>query len=169
MQQFDELSAPQFFTSLPDGSRIRKDDARMDACGTVDELNSHIGLLAAQVPVDLADELHIIQRRLFAIGSHLVGVEKVKGYPGGVEIEHLKSRIVEMQGVIGKFNGFLLPGGCISASQAHVCRTVCRRAERCAVRLNSYPDVLYLNKLSTYFFFLSLYLNYFNGFNEIKV
>ena len=165
----DEKSAPKMYTSLPDGSRVRKDDFRIEACGTVDELNSHIGLLASYVPVDMAEELHTVQRFLFAIGAHLAGVDPVKGFPGPDDIAALQLRIQSMQSVVGKFNGFILPCGSTAAAQSHVCRTVCRRAERCAVRLNSYPDVLYLNKLSSFFFFLSTYLNYFKGIDEIKL
>lgn len=168
-KNMDEQSTPKMFTSLPDGTRVRKDDLRFDACGTVDELNSHIGLLSAELPVDLAQELHGIQRKLFAIGAHLVGVDKVDGYPDQTDIDFLQKRCLEMQKISGKINCFVLPGGCHSAAHSHVCRTVCRRAERCAVRLESYSDVLYLNKLSTYFFFLSLYLNYFKGIDEIKL
>lgn len=163
------LSMPQMFTSLPDGSRVRKDDQRIEACGTVDELNSHIGLLAAEVPFDMANELHDIQRVLFAVGSHLVGVCHPQGMPGDNQIAYLQKRISEMQETCGRFTGFVLPGGCHSAALSHVCRTVCRRAERHAVRLNNYADVLYLNRLSTYFFYLSKYLNYFHGIDEIKV
>ena len=167
--QLDEDHVPQMFTSLPDGSKVRKDDLRMEACGTVDELNSFIGLLAADSPLHISEELHHIQRKLFAIGAHLVGVATPKGYPGDEDIQQMKARIAEFQQVCGKFHSFVLPGGCRAAALSHVCRTVCRRAERCAVSLNSYSDVLYLNRLSTYFFYLSTYFNNFNGNEEIKV
>ena len=166
---FDIISTPQMYTSLPNGERIRKDDLRMEACGTVDELNSYIGLLVAESPHQVIDELHEIQRKLFAIGAHLVGIDSPEGYPGESDIMQLKERIASFQSSCGKFHGFILPGGCRAAALSHVCRTVCRRAERCAVSLNSYSDVLYLNRLSTYFFYLSAYFNNFNGNDEIKV
>ena len=62
-------------TSLPNGGRIRKDDLRLDACGTIDELNSYLGLLATQVPVELIAELQLIQKKLFAVGAVVMGVE----------------------------------------------------------------------------------------------
>ena len=165
----DEMSAPQMFTSLPDGTRVRKDDLRIEACGAVDELNSQIGLLVTDAPEELKSDLYSIQRSLFAVGAHLVGVEHVQDFPGTEAIQCLQERILFFQKKSDKFRGFILPGGSRVAAQSHICRTVCRRAERSAVRLNSYPDVLYLNKLSGYFFFLSIYLNKIMNIDEIKV
>ena len=158
----------QVMTSLPDGTRVRKDDLRMDACGTIDELNSYVGLLVTEVPIDLVQELQHIQRQLFGVGAKLVGVEQPENFPDEPAVHFLLERVESINQRCGTVNYFILPGGCRAASISHICRTVCRRAERAAVAIDQNDVVPFLNRLSTYFFALSRYLNFFYDFREIK-
>lgn len=156
-------------TDLADGTRVMKDDLRMDICGTLDELSSHIGLLLVDCPAALTAELQYVQRKLFAIGAYVAGARDLPGLPTSEDVQVLKRRIAEWGHSCGAFDGFILPGGCRAAAQSHVCRTVCRRAERCVVTLRIGVVLPYLNRLSTYFFYLSKYLNKISGVEEIKI
>lgn len=152
-------------TRRADGSTVPKDDASIEAYGTIDELNSHIGLLATQLPADWRSELLDIQRHLFAIGAYLAGVPSPDYFPTAADVAHLEALMDAMP----PFSGFVLPGGSPAAAQAHVCRTVCRRAER-RVLTAKYPNALpYLNRLSDYFFCLSRKTNLFREIDENKL
>lgn len=156
-------------TDLADGRRVMKDDLHMETCGTLDELSSHIGLLLTDCPAELTAELHDVQRKLFVIGAYVAGVRAIPGLPTPADVQVLKRRIAEWGQYCGAFDGFILPGGCRTAAQSHVCRTVCRRAERCAVALRAGAILPYLNRLSSYFYYLSKYLNKKSGVEEIKI
>ena len=156
-------------TSLPDGTKVRKDDLRVDACGTIDELNSYLGLLITEVPVDLIDELQTIQMKLFAVGAVVMGVQQGCHAPGDEDIALLKSRIADFKEKSGAPNTFVLPGGCSTSALAHVCRTICRRAERQIVAAEQYDMVPFMNRLSTYLFYLARYLNLFYRIKEIYI
>ncbi|MES2628071.1 MAG: cob(I)yrinic acid a,c-diamide adenosyltransferase [Bacteroidota bacterium] len=152
-------------TSLIGGVRVPKDSLRIDAYGTVDELNSFIGLLRDQgIDAHSTDLLIEIQDRLFTLGSLLA--EK----PGGSkmelpqikneDVELLEREIDKMDEVLPPMKSFVLPGGHPAVSVAHVCRTVCRRAERLCVSLDreeGLDEIMprYLNRLSDYLFVLS--------------
>ncbi|MBQ9288292.1 MAG: cob(I)yrinic acid a,c-diamide adenosyltransferase [Bacteroidaceae bacterium] len=171
-------------TSLVGGERVPKTHVRVESYGTVDELNSQIGLLSAYVdemlPVDDPDTqlLEMIQNHLFVIGSYLATnqekrelKEKAILTPGALET--LEKAIDRIQETLPPFRAFLLPGGGIAASQAHVCRTVCRRAERIILRLNQEVEVdmlvkKYINRLSDYLFILARRLNIVAGKEEKK-
>ncbi|MEZ4937392.1 MAG: cob(I)yrinic acid a,c-diamide adenosyltransferase [Crocinitomicaceae bacterium] len=152
-------------TSLIGGVRVKKHEIRIEAYGTVDELNSHIGLLRDQIGLEqYVNQLIEIQDRLFTMGSHLAcHPEKSK-----MELPEFKKEDVEtleewidtMDTQLPEMRSFILPGGHPSVSICHITRCVCRRAERICVLLaqnEPTPEVLiqYLNRLSDYFFVLS--------------
>lgn len=151
-------------TALFGGKRVSKDDIRIEAYGTVDELNAHLGMLRDQeVNRKRADELISIQDRLFVTGSILAtvpGNDKVK-IPKLTEtdVELLERSIDGMEKTLEPLRFFVLPGGHVSISYGHIARTVCRRAERLVVALNKAEPVeplviKYLNRLSDYLFVL---------------
>lgn len=151
-------------TSLLGGMRVPKSNLRIDAYGTVDELNSYIGLLRDQaVNEKRTDFLKEIQDRLFTLGADLAtvpGKDKVKKPDLHTEdIEVLELEMDQMQGLLPPLTAFILPGGHQSVSFCHLARTVCRRAERITVELNTIEPVSdlviqYLNRLSDYLFVL---------------
>ncbi|PIK20149.1 cob(I)yrinic acid a,c-diamide adenosyltransferase [Prevotella intermedia] len=157
-------------TSLIGGTRVKKSDIRIESYGTVDELNSFIGLLATYVDErETADLLAEIQNVLFNVGCNLAMGESFKkeikeSVVADALIEHVENAIDRMQAAIPELKSFVIPGGSRSASTAHVCRTVCRRAERLIIALDENSEVdrnlmAYVNRLSDYFFVLSRYLN----------
>ncbi len=156
-------------TSLYGGKRLSKAHIRIEAYGTVDELNSHIGLLRVQpamADLKAKDTLKNVQMRLFSIGSSLASDPERKPLPPDIrdeDITELETAIDEMQAELPALKHFILPGGNQAAAIAHVCRTVCRRAERRIVALNDEAEVEseiigYINRLSDYFFVVSRYL-----------
>jgi len=157
--------------------RVPKDSPRVIANGTVDELNSQIGLaLAAGLVERLAGELTRIQNELFDLGSDLAFVQedKVARPVPGLEERHvrmLEALIDELNAVVGPLTNFLLPGGTVGAAQLHVARTVCRRAERETLTLKRAepigPWVLpYLNRLSDALFVMARFENHERGVAE---
>lgn len=150
-------------TSLFGGKRVLKSDLRIDTYGTVDELNSWIGVLRDQSVNQNRSALIEIQDRLFTIGSILAtepGNTKVK-IPALTEtdISFLEKEIDTMDSVLPPMRFFVLPGGHQAVSFGHVTRTVCRRAERLVIALNQVDPIndlviKYLNRLSDYLFVL---------------
>lgn len=151
-------------TALFGGKRVSKADLRIETYGTVDELNSWIGVLRDQeVNAKRGEELIEIQDRLFTIGSILAtepGNTKVK-IPAltDADIAFLEQRIDAMDSALEPMRLFVLPGGAQAVSFGHVCRTVCRRAERLVISLDQSEPVdsqviIYLNRLSDYLFML---------------
>lgn len=151
-------------TALLGGTRVPKSDIRIEAYGTVDELNSYVGLLRDQkVNSDRKDLLKIIQDRLFTVGAELAtapGKDNVKK-PDLLDsdIALLESEMDQMDKELSALTSFILPGGHPSVSFAHLARCVCRRAERIVVALNNEESVdpiivRYLNRLSDFFFVL---------------
>ncbi|GAB3224873.1 cob(I)yrinic acid a,c-diamide adenosyltransferase [Algoriphagus aestuariicola] len=151
-------------TALLGGKRVPKSDLRIDAYGTIDELNSYLGLLRDQkVNANRAVFLKEIQDRLFTIGADLAtvpGKDKVKKPDLHAEdIEALEDEMDLMEAQLPMLNSFILPGGHQSVSFCHIARTVCRRGERIVVELSSIETVSelviqYLNRLSDYLFVL---------------
>ena len=152
-------------TSLLGGTRVGKDHIKIEAYGTVDELNSFIGVLISnKISSEISDFLGRLQPDLFTLGSHLAAdQEKLR-----MKLPHLPAeRIIEMEEFIDLLNNrlsplksFVLPSGNEAASMAHVCRCVCRRAERHAVGLAKLeeinPDIItYLNRLSDLLFVIA--------------
>lgn len=154
----------QGITSLLGGVRVPKSDLRIDAYGTIDELNSYLGLLRDQeVNRNRADFLKEIQDRLFTIGADLAtvpGKDKVKKPDLHKEdVELLEQEMDIMDAQLPMLTAFILPGGHQSVSFCHAARTVCRRSERIVVELASLEPVSdlviqYLNRLSDYLFVL---------------
>ncbi len=150
-------------TSLVGGKRVLKTHIRLDAYGTVDELNSFIGLLLEEIDnTHTRDVLFKIQSSLFSVGCSLATDEDKEEVCSVEEaqIRLLESEIDRMDSLLPKLNNFILPGGCKSTALAHVCRTICRRAERNIYRIPEYADsgnllLIYINRLSDYFFILA--------------
>jgi cob(I)alamin adenosyltransferase len=162
-------------TSLVSGKRVPKDCARLESYGTIDELNTQVGLLLTYVsePVD-RETLIGIQNNLFVIGAQLA--TEAPQVPSviitSVDVTKLEQSIDAASEGLPKWRGFTLPGGCRPAALAHVCRTICRRAERRILALNSSEEVApellaYVNRLSDYFYILALRLNFLQGTEEI--
>jgi cob(I)alamin adenosyltransferase len=148
-------------TSLFGGTRVAKNDARIEAYGTVDELNSFIGLARALWPSSPIDgELDRVQSDLFDIGAHLAapGTDRFPG-PEETRIESLERGIDAMTSELPPLTTFILPGGSPPAAQLHVARTVCRRAERLVVALGDERTIRYLNRLSDYLFTAARFAN----------
>ncbi len=150
-------------TSILGQQNVDKDDLRIIAYGTVDELNSFIGLLSCQTDdSSLVDELRSIQNTLFTVGSELASMpdvfDKLKLQAVGEdEVVMLESWIDAQTALLPALKSFVLPGGSTANSTAHVARTVCRRAERSCVTLSKAieirPEIItYLNRLSDYLF-----------------
>ena len=164
-------------TGLFGGARLPKHHIRIEAYGTVDELNSVIGWLMTFVQdTDTRSLLLIIQSRLFTVGSNLAsdpGKDMITPDLVEEDITMLEKSIDSMQAVLPELKHFILPGGSQSVSAAHLARTVCRRAERKCVEL-AYEStveaiiILYLNRLSDYFFVLARWLGQAEGVEEIK-
>ena len=151
-------------TSLFSGGRVLKSDLRIKAYGSVDELNSFIGLLiACEINHNFKEILINIQHKLYNLGSLLA----VKGKPKyelpkikEKDIQFLETEIDKISTELPPLKNFILPGGNMQVAQCHVCRTICRRAERELVELSQTEEidfllVKYLNRLSDYLFALS--------------
>lgn len=165
-------------TGLIGGTRVLKNDVRIEAYGTVDELNSFIGLLASYENLSTEKEfLQKIQHRLFAIGSHLAtDLSKVSLDVASIikdsDISDIEIEIDRLNEKLPELMAFILPGGSTEGGICHVCRTVSRRAERRILDL--YEDysvdkqiVMYVNRLSDYFFVLSRFITIKKGCEEI--
>ena len=152
-------------TSLFGGSRISKHDIRIEAYGSVDEVNSHIGLIRDLLNnKELKDSLKRIQSFLFVIGASLATDPTKKNMKTPnlekSEIEYLELLIDKYETELPEMKSFILPGGTINSSQCHIARTICRRAERAATNLSSVSTInpialSYLNRLSDYLFVLA--------------
>ena len=157
-------------TSLFGGARVPKNDPRIDAYGTIDELNSHLGVVLA---MDADDQLLAVQRDLFEIGAHLAspGTSRFAGVEAS-RIEALERGIDAMESELAPLRSFILPGGAPAAAQLHVARTVCRRAERLVVALHdddpaTQSSIAYLNRLSDYLFVAARYANHKRGVEDV--
>ena len=166
-------------TSLIGGTRVSKNHIRIESYGTVDELNSHLGVVN-----DLADNNQIsdwlreIQDRLFTLGAELATTPekeiKMK-LPDlhDTDVEWLELRIDQMNEVLPEMRSFILAGGNLASSSCHVARCVCRRAERLCVGLaesgDEVPELIirYLNRLSDFLFVLARYIGHLAGAPEI--
>lgn len=152
-------------TGLLGGQRVQKDDARIQAYGTVDELNSHLGMLRDLAPSRNAEIIRL-QEHLFIIGSRLASASEQDAdrfhvpHIGEADILALEQAMDLMDERLPGMRNFILPGGHPAVSQAHICRTVCRRAERLIVPLvgsGEVPEVIvrYMNRLSDLLFVLA--------------
>jgi cob(I)alamin adenosyltransferase len=163
-------------TGLIGGTRVSKGDVRIEAYGTVDELNSYIGLLSTlDIDPRYVAQLQEIQDRLLTIGSHLAAdPEKSKmQLPDLTEedVAKLEHWMDVMDDTLPALTAFILPGGHPTSAHAHVARCICRRAERMTVTLDELEGVealvlTYLNRLSDYLFVLARKLSHDKGVNE---
>ncbi len=159
-------------TGLGDGSRVDKDHLRIAALGDVDELNSFIGLLATEeLPEEVRGDLSDIQHDLFDLGGELA----IPGYSmiADKQVARLDARLARYNADLPRLAEFILPGGSRAASVAHVCRTVCRRAERALVALGKQDKIndgprQYLNRLSDLMFVLARVLNRHAGGTDVQ-
>lgn len=166
-------------TSLIGGTKVSKSHLRIEAYGTVDELNSHIGLCR-----DLIGEgqhavvLREVQDRLFTMGSNLAqdpGRTTKMQIPDLVseDVHFLEKEIDRMTEALPEMKNFILPGGHAVSAQVHIARCICRRAERCCVKLHSeeapVPSIIlqYLNRLSDYLFTLARMVAFEAGAEEV--
>lgn len=169
-------------TALVSGNRLPKDHTRIEAYGTIDELNSAIGLLAArQLPADelLRPMLLRIQNRLFDLGAYLATDPDAlrpgafaPAPPSQSDIEQLESDIDTIDSQLPTMRSFVLPGGTPAAAQAHVARTIARRAERRIIALTRRASVApaaicYVNRLSDLLFAIARFCNVASGNDEI--
>ncbi len=165
-------------TSLIGGKRVPKYDDRVEAYGTVDELSAVIGVLndLEGVSDSIRETLSVIQNKLFNLESHFAldrESEVSKMIPQLLEedVRFLECHIDSMNAELPELKAFVIPGGNMKASVSHVCRTVCRRAERQGWRLASHEevdpiDLRFLNRLSDYFFVLARYFDYLENRTE---
>ena len=158
-------------TSLASGARVPKTDVRIEAYGTVDELNSWIGLLRAGVQgsdpwmEDVHNQLEWIQNRLFNLGAALS--EAPGKWIGETDVTQLEQWIDAMQTVVPKQHAFVLPAGGEAVCRCHICRTICRRAERKMIASETpKTELKCINRLSDYLFVLSRYLAFKNDEKE---
>lgn len=171
-------------TSLFGGTKVSKNHIRIDAYGTVDELNSAIGLIRSSEIMNVYDlQLIQIQKNLFHLGAELAtpaeklylanGKSRLPKILQEDDILELEKWIDEMEEELEPLMHFILPGGNLASSHAHLCRCICRRAERITVSLKEVEDIReevlkYLNRLSDYLFVLARKLAHDAGHEEIK-
>lgn len=165
-------------TSLVGGTRVAKNSARLEAYGTIDELNSHIGVVIAvgrEGSKPLLKLLNKIQHRLFNIGGYLAS-DGVYTLPCGVDerdIDEMEGFIDRLDNMLPRINQFILPGGSIASAHTQVARTVCRRAERRVLEMRAQGDqvdslvIRYINRLSDLLFVVARYYNKISGVDEI--
>lgn len=166
-------------TSLYGGTRVSKASARVESYGTIDELNSFIGFAKAELTDEgILHQLKKIQFDLFTVGSESAtptdkltlanGKSRLSLMISETEIEELEQWMDEFEAALEPLQYFILPGGGKGATSLHICRTVCRRAERSLVFLNEHEEVRpelikYLNRLSDYLFLLARYVSKIQG------
>jgi cob(I)alamin adenosyltransferase len=171
-------------TSLFGGGRVQKSNPRVAAYGEVDELNSFVGVLLTHLGdksgtphyAAMTETRHLLQamqNRLFDLGAELaVGDEKflakLARRIAAPDITALESAIDRMQAHLKPLTNFILPGGSAASAQAHICRSVSRRAERAMIAAGIHEPLLlaYINRVSDYFFVLARYLNHLNAIAE---
>ena len=172
-------------TALFGGTRVPKHHIRIESYGTVDELNSHIGLIRDQEINQLYKEVLIeVQDRLFTVGAILATPPEKETLKNGEkrlqnlgiqesDIEYLENQIDAMEESLPQMTHFVLPGGHTTVSYCHIARSVCRRAERLAVHLNDIEPtdelvIKYLNRLSDYLFVLARKLSFDLNADEVQ-
>jgi cob(I)alamin adenosyltransferase len=166
-------------TSLYCGGRVKKTHPRMVVCGTLDEMNSHLGVAVSSAPSqEIGNALKILQSLIFELGSDIAAA-LIKGQMGGeariseIHIQLLESEIDRMTTHLPPLRAFILPGGSLSATQIHVARSVCRRAERELILAADSEEIsefsrIFLNRLSDYLFTLARYENFLSGHSETE-
>lgn len=167
-------------TSLVGGERVSKTDVRLEAYGTVDELNAHLGVLISLMDdAEFVKLLRNVQHCLFSVGAFLATNQENKMFPDSSVLTaeavlQLEEAIDKTDSSLPSLKAFVLPGGCLAASYCHVCRTVCRRAERRILALEEQVGIVvdetikrFVNRLSDFLFVLSRKLNQMGDEKEI--
>jgi cob(I)alamin adenosyltransferase len=152
-------------TSLVGGQRVPKTHLRIEAYGTIDELNAFVGVLITEIKDPATEKiLRFIQERLFTVGAYLATDSEQSAFKGesiaADDILYLENAIDLTDEGLPRLHTFVIPGGCPSAAHAHVCRTVCRRAERAVLRLAEKERVderifAFINRISDLLFVIS--------------
>ena len=163
-------------TSLYDGTRVDKDSIRVESYGTIDELNSYIGLCMHYINEDEKKVLFNIQRDLFYIGSELAtknteklnkvvtdnDIKNLENIPSNFKIENLENIIDKYMGEAKGIDSFIIPGTSLASAHLHIARTICRRAERIIISLSKIEEVnpmliKYINRLSDALYAIARY------------
>lgn len=164
-------------TGLVGGSRVTKNSARINAIGTVDELNSAIGLCRVEVGTSsLAEPLGRVQHALFRLGAELATPQGARGKTAEVrdgDIAELEDSIDQQTALLPPLQAFILPGGCRLAAELHHARSVCRRTERIVLDFHEQEPVrtqvlVFLNRLSDWLFVSARTANQESGVNDIE-
>ncbi len=164
-------------TALFGGRRVGKDSARIDAYGTIDELNAFLGAAHVTAPREIAELIASLQNELFVLGADLATPLDTKNADvARIEERHvsvMEKRIDEIEERLDPIRFFILPGGGETAARLHVCRTVARRAERCIVHLSTLEeinelDLRFINRLSDFLFVLARFANRFEDREDIR-
>ncbi|MBO4315888.1 MAG: cob(I)yrinic acid a,c-diamide adenosyltransferase [Prevotella sp.] len=155
-------------THLVDGMKVDKDDIRIEVIGELDELNSHLGLLASNLNNSHENEVvEELQQTIFLISGNISNQHiSLDSY-----VTFIEKEIDNIQSILSSQNAFLLPGGHAAAAQAHVCRCVCRRVERRVYTLSKNCPIndgvlKYLNRMSDFLYVLARKINFENGIHE---
>ena len=162
-------------TGLFGGPRVRKDALRVEAYGDVDELNSALGVAREELPPgDLRSLVDALQSELFTIGAELATPDKSKNVPrvAPAQVDRMEREIDRLETELPEMRNFILPGGSRAGAALHLCRTICRRAERKVVQLSAHEEVsaealAYLNRLSDLLFVMARAANLRAGGQEI--
>lgn len=165
-------------TALIGGTRVKKHNQRLNAYGTVDELNSFIGMIRSyNIDAHTQETIIAIQNELFVIGAYLATDTSVSDLRSKLncdekKIEFLELEMDQMEANLPPLSNFVLPGGHPVVAYCHICRTICRRTERIVSELAEGMEIdnwvlRYLNRLSDYFFVLSRYMTNFYQVKEI--
>lgn len=164
-------------TSLVGGTRVPKNDPRLEAYGTIDELNSYIGVVisSAGVPPEVKETLTWVQNRLFNLGAYLATEPDSEWKPTTLtdaDISRMELEIDRIDSMLPRHNRFILPGGHEAAARTHVARTIARRSERQMITLSQSAEVSpecmrFINRLSDYLFVVARYINVINDIQEI--
>ncbi|MBT8379271.1 MAG: cob(I)yrinic acid a,c-diamide adenosyltransferase [Ignavibacteria bacterium] len=166
-------------TGLFGGERVSKNSPRLNAYGTIDELNAYIGLAVTEIKDEkVKEDLLKIQNHLFTVGTDLATPDNEKTIKLKVDrtpspfYENIENLIDSYEAKLDELKNFILPGGSKSSAMLHVCRTICRRAEREVVALNSEVKIennilIFLNRLSDLLFVLSRFENRVSNFPDI--
>ena len=156
------------------GKRVSKTNPRIEAYGTIDELNAFIACLLEEIDNERDRRFLLqIQYNLFSLGSYLASEEDTMTCPiSEKNVAEIESEMDETDAMLPPLKHFVLPGGCKSNALAHVCRTVCRRAERNILKISEIDKIdenciQYINRLSDYFFLLSRKQNFLKNIKEI--
>lgn len=166
-------------TSLVGGERVAKNSLRLEAYGTIDELSSHLGVIASDPDCnpEVRGQLMQVQNELFNLGAYLAtavpdGQQPACSSLNDAKMHELEGWIDALDEQTPKIRAFILPGGAKLSAEIHVARTVCRRAERRLIDLaqNEYVDprvTAYINRLSDYLFIAARYQNFIRGIEEV--